>query len=76
MRGWYLKGGGGGGGGGEDFLGNSLIWVGHNKMLLGVKNFQKMQFDPPLQLSHFPSSLISIYTYLHEIFLCQNKLKK
>ena len=29
------------GGGGVDFLENSSIWVGHNKMLLGMKNFKK-----------------------------------
>ena len=39
------------GGGGEDFLENSLIWEGHNKMLLGGEKFQQMQFDSPLQLS-------------------------
>ena len=39
-------------GGGLDFLENSLIWVGHNKMLLGVKNFKKCNLTlPPLHLS-------------------------
>ena len=41
MRGWQLKKGASGGGGGQKILENSLIWVVHNKILLGVKNFKK-----------------------------------
>ena len=38
------------GGGGEDFLEKSLIWMGYNKMFLGLKNLKKCNLNP-VQLS-------------------------
>ena len=45
---------------GQDFLKNSLIWLGHNKILLGVKNFKKCNVHREIVLIFLSNSAVRL----------------
>ena len=63
------------GGRGQDFLKNSFIQVGHNKMLLGVKNFKKYNLtSPTIKHRRVPALLIFCFA-LNSMLFVSSSLK-